>query len=64
MNPKWIHDFCFLCIVSVFHGFEFFMASTFLYIVIGFTNIRILNGTMQHKVLKFFNFFIVFLIVC
>jgi len=100
MNPKWIHDFCFLCIVSFFHGFEFGFCflfsehvflfsdavffvflkvrypafvfervfwnftktSTFSYIVVGFTNIRTLNGTMQHKVLKFSNILKIFLI--
>ena len=34
-----------------------FKTSTFSYIVIGFTNIRTLNGSMQHKVLKFSNYF-------
>jgi hypothetical protein len=31
--------------------------STFSYIVVGFTNIRTLNGSMQHKVLKYFKYF-------
>jgi len=31
--------------------------STFSYIVIGFTNILIKNGTMQGKVLKMYNYF-------
>ncbi|MDP3180409.1 MAG: hypothetical protein Q8M67_01160, partial [Bacteroidota bacterium] len=36
--------------------------STFSYIVVGFTNIRTLNGTMQHKVLKYLNILKIFLI--
>jgi hypothetical protein len=36
---------------------NYFKTSTVSYTVIGFTNIQTLNGTMQHKVLKFLNIF-------
>jgi hypothetical protein len=41
---------------------NFILTSTFSYIVIGFTNIRILNGTMQRKVLKISIFLKIFFI--